>query len=137
MPRRETFISISCGACELLLPQNGVFCAAVSDGDSSCGVSSVYDLDELCRDFCGAIPAASVRTMLLLGEGSERLAFLTSCECKVCSLSLESFSVFSACYEQGTLRRGIIACRFSEHSIGYLLDMGQFVAYRNGLRKAQ
>lgn len=135
MPQPETFISISYDTFDFLLPKDGFSCVAADESYAAADMAAGYDLDELARTFSANIPKSSVRTLLLLNKGGEQLAFMTSCQCKVCTIALENFSVFADRYEAGMLQRGIIACRFTERGISYLLDIKKFVSYRNGARK--
>ncbi|MCR4939207.1 MAG: hypothetical protein K5930_03740 [Treponemataceae bacterium] len=128
MHRSENFICISYPKIDFLIPGEYVISAvSISDLDSSMlhdETSGIFDFDEIAAIFAQLPREANVKTMIMLkGEDDMPLSVVTAQECKVCSISLNDFSLFPELYAERLKKNGLLACLFENKRIKYLIDI--------------
>jgi len=141
---KANFICLSYSSIEFLFPKEDIIAASFCDksnlikdvdGNLKVMVSSQYlpfiDADVAVSKLNQEIHDKEIKTCIVIKNNgffkdSENLAIVTSSDCKVIELPLDSFSLFSDIYSEDLKRKGIIACRFNE-KIGYLIDIDKFL----------
>lgn len=137
MRQPEKFICISYSKIDFLIPNDYVV-SAVGVKDVQMGMmhnenSGIVDFDDLATRFNQYPRPTHVKTMILIKDDTEEQVYIvTTQECKVCTISLNEFSLFSECYSEAFKQFGILACNFEENRMRLLIDVKQMIDYSNG-----
>jgi len=108
--------------------QNGLQRRFIFDSE----LLSYIDFDKIVETHFGISIPAEIRTAVIIKntkifEKEEYFALVTSASCRVNSIPLKNFSLFSNFYADAEKERGIIACRFENDSISYLINPNDFI----------
>lgn len=141
MLQPEKFICISYSQIDFLIPNDEVVSAVgLTDFDPTLmqgSLTGIYDFDAIAAKFQQTPSQTNIRTMVVLNdEGEEKVSVVTTRECRVCTISLENFSLFSDAYFENLHKIGVLACSFEENKIRYLLNVKQTIQYMSGLEKS-
>ena len=137
MRQRDKFICISYSQIDFLIPNDYVV-SAVGVKDVQIGMmhnenSGIFDFDDLATGFNQYPRPTHVKTMIVIkDDADEQVSIVTTQECKVCTVSLNEFSLFSECYSESFKQFGILACNFEENRMRLLIDVKQMIDYSNG-----
>ena len=128
MLQPEKFICISYPRVDFLIPNEYVVSAvSVKDLDITPEVSQTtgfFDFDRIASTFRQNSREANIKTMIVLRTDSdEHLSLITAQECRVCTIPLKSFSLFSDIYFNAFKKLGLLACSFEEDRIRFLIDV--------------
>ena len=136
MPQPEKFICISYPKIDFLIPNAYVFTAVGVqnfDADMMCSADSgIFNFDTIAENFNEPVKDKDVRTMVILKKDNEaqpQTSLVTTSECRVCLLNLETFSLFSDFYTQALAHLGIQACIFTGKRIQFLIDVKKLIDY--------
>ena len=135
MQYRENFICLSYQTMDFLFPEDNVVTAGNSKGYLSYMGEELQTIDfdkavvqlRFLRGPAAHIDYKKVRTSVTMKNNglmndAKHIALLTSADCKVAPVSLESFSLFGQPYT-GLHKAGILACSFYDEKIAYLIDL--------------
>ena len=136
MPQPEKFICITYPQIDFLIPSDYVASSVgvkdlsislVSDSDSG-----FFDFDEIASLFIQVPRQSDVKTMIVMKDmGEKRLSLLTTQECKVSTIDLKEFGLFSDFYSEQFKKLGFLACSFKEDRLRILMDVRQTINYMN------
>ena len=134
MHRAENFICISYPKIDFLIPGDFVISAvSISDLDSSLlhdQTAGIFDFDEIAAVFAQLPREANIKTMILLkGEDDIPQSVVTAQECKVCTVQLDEFSLFTDFYADSFKKIGLLACIFNNNRIRFLIDIKRIMEY--------
>ncbi len=134
MHRAENFICISYPKIDFLIPGDFVISAvSISDLDSSLlhdQTAGIFDFDEIAGAFSQLPREANIKTMILLkGEDDIPQSVVTAQECKVCTVPLDEFSLFTDFYASSFKEFGLLACILKKNRIGLLIDIKKIMEY--------
>ena len=131
----ENFICLSYQTMDFLFPEDNVITAGNSRGSLNYLGEELKTIDfdkavvqlRFLRGPAAHIDYKKVRTTVILKndglmEDANHFALLTSADCKVTPVSLDTFSLFGQPYD-GLHKAGILACSFYEEKIAYLIDL--------------
>lgn len=165
MPLNENFICLTYSSVEFLIPKQDVV-SALSCNDSnfltnekgertiilSSKLLKYFDFDIFADSIGQAIRETNVKTCVVINcnnifTDSKEIGIVTSAECKVKNIPLNSFSLFSSVYNTKLTEKGIIACKFKPitqattveapdsaglEKICYLIDIKKLLAKLQG-----
>ena len=100
MQQPEKFICISYSQVDFLIP-NAYVSSSVGVKDLNLSLlrdqdSGIFDFDEIASQFIQIPREADIKTMIALkDDGLNHISIVTTQECKVCSVSLDEFGLFS------------------------------------------
>jgi len=128
----EKFICISYPTVDFLIPNDYVHSAVgVKDLDTSLlqdYTSGIFDFDSIAAEFHQTSVKSSIKTMIVFkGSSINQLSIVTSQSCKVCTIQLKDFSLFSDYYSESFKKFGLLACNFTENRIRFLIDVKQII----------
>ena len=136
MPQPEKFICITYPQIDFLIPSDYVASSVgvkdlsislVSDSDSG-----FFDFDEIASQFIQVPRQSDVKTMIVMKDmGEKRLSLLTTQECKVSTIDLKEFGLFSDFYSEQFKKLGFLACSFKEDRLRILMDVRQTINFMN------
>ena len=136
MPQPEKFICITYPQIDFLIPSDYVASSVgvkdlsislVSDSDSG-----FFDFDEIASLFIQVPRQSDVKTMIVMKDmGEKRLSLLTTQECKVSTIDLKEFGLFSDFYSEQFKKLGFLACSFKEDRLRILMDVRQTINFMN------
>lgn len=131
----ENFICLSYQTIDFLIPEDKVITAGNSRGSLNYMGEELQTIDfdsaviklKFLRGAAAHIDYKKVRTTIIMKnegllEESNCFALLTSSDCKVTSLNLDTFSLLGEPYA-GLQECGILACAFYDDKIAYLIDL--------------
>ena len=137
MQQPEQFISISYPQIDFLIPNEYVV-SAVGVKDVQVGFmhdqnAGIFDFDDIATGFKQYPRPSHVKTLIVLKEDDKnQISIVTTQECKVCTIPLKNFRLFSDYYAQGLQQFGILACTFEGERVRFLMDVKQAIQYMNG-----
>lgn len=91
------------------------------------------DLDDFAINLNQYIENENAKKCIVLNlpdfiEGEERIALISSGDCRVKNIEYKSFSLFSKFYDKLLKTKGILACSFNEENfVSYLIDIELFL----------
>ncbi len=133
MPQPEKFVCISYPQIDFLIPNDFVV-SSVGVKDLSLSLlssqtSNFFDFDEIASQFIQIPRQADIKTMIVLKGQKCNISIVTTQECRLCSMNLQSFGLFSDFYSQQFKKLGILACSFQEERLSILMDVEKTIAY--------
>lgn len=132
----EKFICISYSQVDFLIP-NAYVSSSVGVKDLNLSLlrdqdSGIFDFDEIASQFIQIPREADIKTMIALkDDGLNHISIVTTQECKVCSISLDEFGLFSDFYSEQFQKLGFLACCFKEDRLRILMDVKKTISYMN------
>ena len=136
MRQPEKFICISYSQIDFLIPNDYVV-SAVGVKDVQFGLvhnqnSGVFDFDDIATGFSQYPRPTHVKTLIVLKDETDaQVSIVTTQECRVCTVNLNDFGVFSDFYSAPFKQFGFLACTFEENRMGILIDVKQIIDYMN------
>ena len=136
MQQPETFICISYSQIDFLIPNEYVQ-SAVGVKDVQVNLmhdenSGVFDFDDIAAGFSQYPRPTHVKTLIVLkDENNNQVSIVTTQECKVCTVKLTDFKLFSDCYFEAFKQFGFLACSFEGRRMKILIDAMQLIDYMN------
>lgn len=136
MQQPETFICISYSQIDFLIPNEYVQ-SAVGVKDVQIGLlhnenSGIFDFDDIAAGFSQYPRPTHVKTLIVLKDENEnQVSIVTTQECKVCTVKLNDFKLFTDCYSAGFRQFGFLACAFEANRMRILIDAMQLIDYMN------
>lgn len=132
----DQFVCISYSLVDFLIPGDDVLSAVgVEDfgTDFLMGQDSgIFDFEEIASKFTDDSLETNVKTMMVLkGENDTQMFVVTAHECRLCTVKLDSFSLFTDFYSDFFKSFGLLACNFVGNRIQFLLDVGRIIKYLN------
>ena len=138
MRQPEKFISIAYQQIDFLIPNDSVISSVgVKDLDMAQlqgGATGIYDFDEIASAFMQSPRESEIKTMIVLkaSDGSDnRNSIVTTQECRVCTIRLNEFSLFSDYYSEQFKKFGLLACSFEDERVKFLIDVRKTINYMN------
>lgn len=134
MPQPEKFICIAYPQIDFLIPSNYV-ASSVGVKDLNLSLlsdheSGFFDFDEIASQFIQIPRESDIKTMIVMKtEGKKHLSILTTQECKVSTIDLREFGLFSDFYSEQFKKLGFLACSFKEDRLRILMDVKQTIEY--------
>lgn len=134
MQLSKKFVCISYPQVDFLIPGDNVI-SAVSVKDLELSMlhnqkAEIFDFDEVGLAFTQKHRDSNIKTMIVLRAGDEKhLSLVTAQECKMCSIGLKDFSLFSDYYAESLKKFGVFACLFKNNRIGFLLDIKKTIEF--------
>ena len=136
MQQPDTFICISYSQIDFLIPNEYVQ-SAVGVKDVQIGLlhnenSGIFDFDDIAAGFSQYPRPTHVKTLIVLKDENEnQVSIVTTQECKVCTVKLNDFKLFTDCYSAGFRQFGFLACAFEANRMRILIDAMQLIDYMN------
>ncbi len=136
MQQPEKFICIPYPQIDFLIPNDSVS-SSVGVKDLNIALlrdqdSGIFDFDEIASLFIQIPRDADIKTMIALKEdGKNHLSIVTTQECKVITVKLQDFGLFSDTYSEQFKKLGFLACCFDEDRLKILIDIRQTIHYMN------
>ena len=134
MKQPEKFISISYQKVDFLIPNDYVV--------SSVGIKDVqikfmqeqntglFDFDDIAIQFSQYPRPTHIKTLIVLKDDNDnRVSIVTTQECKVCTITLDQFSLFQPPYFEKLKSLGFLACTFKNERLRILLDVQKTIDY--------
>ncbi len=136
MRQPEKFICITYPQIDFLIPNEYVIsCVGVKDLNISLlqnQSSGVFDFDDIARNFNQTPRVSDIKTMIVLrGQGINNMSIVTTQECRVSRIPLNTFGLFSDSYSSQFESLGILACNFEEGRLRLLINVKQIIDYMN------
>ena len=133
----EKFICISYPQIDFLIPSDFVISAvSINDLDTSLlqdQTAGIFNFDDIASSFAQKPRDANVKTMMLLqGDDDIPVSFVTGQECKVSTIPLNKFSLFTDHYADCLKKIGLLACIFENERIKFLIDVKQAINHITG-----
>ena len=134
MRQPDEFICISYPLIDFLIPNEYVVSAvSVKDLDITPDLSKTtgfFDFDKIASTFMQTSRKANIKTMVVLRpDDDERVSIITAQECKVCTIPLKNFALFSDVYSEPLKKMGLLACSFIEDRIRFLIDIKKITEF--------
>lgn len=134
MRQPEKFICITYPQIDFLIPNEYVVsCVGVKDLNISLlqdQNSGIFDFDDIAREFNQPPRQSDIKTMIVLkGEGINNLSIVTTQECRVSTIPLKDFGLFSDSYSSQFEGFGILACNFNKERLRLLINVKQIIDY--------
>lgn len=134
MRQPDKFICISYPLIDFLIPHDDVLSAVgVKNLDISLmhnQASGIFDFDEIASAFIQIPRESEIKTMVVLkDENNSQISIVTTQECRVCTIQLKDFSLFSDYYSDQFVKFGLLACKFDEDRVSFLMDVKQTIKY--------
>ena len=136
MQQPDTFICISYSQIDFLIPNEYVQ-SAVGIKDVQLGLlhnenTGIFDFDDVAAGFSQYPRPTHVKTLIILkDENDNQMSLVTTQECKVCTVPLKEFRLFSDCYSEAFKQFGFLACTFENNRMRILIDAVQLIDYSN------
>ena len=136
MRQPEKFICISYSQIDFLIPNDYVV-SAVGVKDVQIGLmhdqsTGVFDFDDIAAGFSQYPRATHVKTLIVLrDENNNQISIVTTQECKVCTIQLKDFALFSDYYSDSFKQFGFLACTFEDNRMRLLMDVKQTIDFMN------
>lgn len=130
----EKFICISYPQIDFLIPNDYVI-SSVGVKDLNISLlnnqeAGFFDFDDIASCFIQIPRQADIRTMIVLkGNGDSQFSIITTQECKVSTIPLNEFGLFSDFYSEQFQKLGFLACSFKDERLRILMDVKQTIAY--------
>ena len=136
MRQPEKFVSISYPHVDFLIPSDYVISAVgVKNLDTEALRSEsvmIFDFDEIAAEFTQESHESEIKTMVnFRDDDNNRMCFITAQECRVCTIQLKDFSLFSDFYSEPFKKLGLLACSFKDGRIRFLIDVNQMIKHKN------
>ena len=136
MQQPEKFISIEYPQIDFLIPTEYILSTVgVKDLEMSLlhnQDSGVFDFNEIASEFGQSPRESEIKTMIVLKvEDKPHLSIVTTQECRVCTIKLSDFGLFSDYYTNLLEKFGILACCFSEQKLRLLINAEDLISYMN------
>ena len=134
MLQPDTFISISYPQIDFLIPNEFVL-SAVGVKDVQVNYmqeqnTGIFDFDEIAVGFCQYPRPTHVKTLVVIKDNEgNKVSIVTTQECKVCTVKLEKFSLFSNPYFESFKNFGILACNFDDNKMKIIIDVKKTIDY--------
>ena len=94
--------------------------------------SGIFDFDDIAAGFSQYPRPTHVKTLIVLrDEDNNQLSVVTTQECKVCTIPLNEFSLFSENYADSFKKFGFLACTFEDNRMRLLIDVKHTIDYMN------
>ncbi len=134
MLQPDKFVCIAYPQIDFLIPnENVASCVGVKDLNTSLfhnQDSGIFDFDEIAAEFNQKPRVSDVKTMIVMkGDGINHLSVVTTQECRVCTIKLENFGLFSQAYTDALQKYGILACNFVDDRLRLLIDVQKTISY--------
>ena len=134
MRQPDKFICISYPLIDFLIPNNNVISAVgVKDLDISLmhdQSSGIFDFDEIASAFIQIPRESEIKTMVVLkDDDNSQISIVTTQECHVCTIELNDFSLFSDFYSDQFVKFGLLACKFEDERVSFLMDVKKTIKY--------
>ncbi|MCR5063135.1 MAG: hypothetical protein K6A89_07590 [Treponema sp.] len=136
MLQPEKFVCISYPLIDFLIPNEYVV-SAVGVKDLNISLlhdqsSGIFDFDEIASVFTQIPRESEIQTMVVLrDENNVQMSIVTTQECRVCTIRLNEFSLFSDYYSGQFKKFGLLACSFEEERVRFLMDVRKTINYMN------
>ena len=136
MQQPDTIICISYSQIDFLIPNEYVQ-SAVGVKDVQVGLlhdenSGIFDFDDVAAGFSQYPRPTHVKTLIVLkDENNNQMSVVTTQECKVCTIPLKDFKLFSDCYSEAFKQFGFLACTFEDKRMRILIDAVKLIDYSN------
>ena len=134
MLQPEKFICIEYPQVDFLIPSDYVVSSVgVKDLDISLlhdQSSGIFDFDEIAAGFEQYPRKSDIKTMIVLkSDDNSHMSVVTTQECRVCTIKLKEFGLFSDFYTEQFQRFGILACSFKDNKIQMLMNVKETIDY--------
>ena len=132
MRQPEKFICISYSQVDFLIPNDYVV-SAVGVKDVQIGLvhnqnAGIFDFDDIAAGFSQYPRPTHVKTLIVLkDEQDNQVSVVTTQECKVCTVPLNAFRLFSDFYSGSFKDFGFLACAFEDNRMRLLIDVKQTI----------
>ncbi len=136
MQQPEKFICIPYSQVDFLIPNDYVV-SAVGVKDVQLGFlhndnSGIFDFDDIATKFNQYPRLTHMKSLIALkDENNNQISIVTTQECKVCTVHLQEFGLFSDFYAKPLMQLGILACNFTDTKMRVLINVKQLVDYMN------
>ena len=136
MRQPEKFVCISYPLIDFLIPNEYVV-SAVGVKDLKISVlhdqsSGIFDFDEIASVFTQIPRESEIQTMVVLhDDNNAQMSIVTTQECRVCTIRLNEFSLFSDYYSEQFKKFGLLACSFEDERVKFLIDVRKTINYMN------
>lgn len=136
MRQPEKFVCISYPLIDFLIPNEYVV-SAVGVKDLNISLlhdqsSGIFDFDEIASVFTQIPRESEIQTMVVLhDDNNAQMSIVTTQECRVCTIRLNEFSLFSDYYSEQFKKFGLLACSFEDERIKFLIDVRKTINYMN------
>ncbi|MCR4741305.1 MAG: hypothetical protein K5866_00325 [Treponema sp.] len=136
MRQPERFVCITYPQIDFLIPNDYVIsCVGVKDLDISLlhdQNSGVFDFDDIASEFNQSPRQSDIKTMIVLkGQNIKNLSIVTTQECRVSTIPLTDFGLFSDAYSYAFENIGILACNFLDGRLRLLINVKNIIDYMN------
>ncbi|MCR5189225.1 MAG: hypothetical protein K6C97_09840 [Treponema sp.] len=134
MRQPEKFVCITYPQIDFLIPNEYVIsCVGVKDLNVALlqdQNSGIFDFDDIARKFNQTPRQSEIKTMIVLkGQGVNNLSIITTQECRVSTISLKKFGLFSDSYSSQFESLGFLACCFDGDKLRLLINVKQIIDY--------
>ncbi|MDD5930475.1 MAG: hypothetical protein PUC37_11805 [Spirochaetales bacterium] len=136
MRQPEKFVCISYPLIDFLIPNEYVV-SAVGVKDLNISLlhdqsSGIFDFDEIASVFTQIPRESEIQTMVVLhDDNNAQMSIVTTQECRVCTIRLNEFSLFSDYYSEQFKKFGLLACSFEDERVKFLIDVRKTINYMN------
>ncbi|MCR5612414.1 hypothetical protein [Treponema sp.] len=136
MRQPEKFVCITYPQIDFLIPSDYVAsCVGVKDLETSLlqnQDSGIFDFDEIASKFNQTPRESEIKTMIVLkAENENQVSVVTTQECRVSTIALRDFGLFSDSYAKQFEDIGLLACNFFEDRLRLLMDVRKTIDYMN------
>lgn len=136
MQQPDKFVCITYPQVDFLIPNDSVI-SSIGVMDLNISLlnsqdSGFFDFDEIASKFIQIPRDAAVKTMIVIkGNDNNRISVLTTQECRVSTIPLSNFGLFSDFYCEQFKKLGFLACSFEDDRLRILIDVKQTIEYMN------
>lgn len=128
IPKKDVLTALSCAKADFIVDETGTKKIKI---DSQ--LLSYINFDRYAEFLNQPLKPVSIKNCIIINStslisGEDKIALITSGECRVKQIKFNEFSLFSNFYGTHFNKKGILACKFnSDKTISYLIETETFL----------